>query len=67
MLNSGFAMPAIGFGTAHLSDETAAHSVEEAFAASYRKVDTATAYTNETGVGRAIAASACRGTSFRHH
>ena len=54
-LDRGVTMPTIGFGTAHLTDETAAQAAEEAFAAGYRKVDTATAYTNETGVGRAIA------------
>jgi len=56
-LDHGVTMPTIGFGTAHLTDETAAQAVGEAFAAGYRKVDTATAYTNETGVGRAIARS----------
>ncbi|HEX4395649.1 MAG TPA: aldo/keto reductase [Mycobacterium sp.] len=56
-LDRGVTMPMIGFGTAHLTDETAARAVEESFAAGYRKVDTATAYTNETGVGQAIARS----------
>ncbi|GAA1703365.1 aldo/keto reductase [Fodinicola feengrottensis] len=56
-LDRGVTMPTIGFGTAHLTDETAAQALEKAFAAGYRKVDTATAYTNETGVGLAIAAS----------
>jgi len=56
-LDHGVTMPTIGFGTAHLTDETAVQAVEEAFAAGYRKVDTATAYTNEIEVGRAIARS----------
>jgi len=64
-LDRGVTMPTIRFGTAHLTDETAARAVEEAFAAGYRKVDTATAYTNETGVGRAIAKSGLpRGAVF---
>lgn len=56
-LNNGLVMPQIGFGTAHLSDDQAREALADAFAAGYRKVDTATAYTNERGVGAAIAAS----------
>ncbi|WP_460723336.1 aldo/keto reductase [Nocardia heshunensis] len=53
-LNNGIAFPALGFGTWQLRDEVAERAAGEAFAAGYRSVDTAAAYGNERGVGRAV-------------
>lgn len=57
ILNNGVVMPQIGFGTALLSDDEAYRALSGAFADGYRKVDTASAYSNEIGIGRAIATS----------
>jgi 2,5-diketo-D-gluconate reductase A len=56
-LNDGLKIPTVGFGTWKISDEEAPAIVEEALAAGYRSIDTATAYGNESGVGKAIADS----------
>ncbi|MEU3984007.1 aldo/keto reductase [Streptomyces sp. NPDC026672] len=56
-LDNGVTMPQIGFGTAQLSDDQAEQALESAFDVGYRKVDTASAYSNERGIGRAIAES----------
>ena len=50
-------MPLLGFGTWEISDADATGAVSVALEAGYRHIDTATGYRNETGVGRAIAAS----------
>jgi diketogulonate reductase-like aldo/keto reductase len=50
-------MPALGLGTWPLLNRESEAVVGEGFAAGYRLVDTAARYGNETGVGRAIAAS----------
>jgi 2,5-diketo-D-gluconate reductase A len=56
-LNSGAAMPQLGFGVFQVPNEQATDAVTEAFAAGYRSIDTAAMYRNEEGVGQAIAAS----------
>lgn len=57
-LNDGNKIPALGFGTYLIPDDgTTEKSVLSAFEAGYRLVDTAQAYQNETGVGKAIKAS----------
>lgn len=56
-LRSGVHLPCIGFGTWKMPPEVAKQSVQEAIAAGYRHIDTATAYCNETGVGAGIKAS----------
>lgn len=56
-LNDGHAIPSIGLGTWPLDDDQAEAVVADAIAAGYRHVDTAVRYGNETGVGRALAAS----------
>ena len=56
-LNDGNTIPVIGLGVGELSDSEAEQSVSVALAAGYRLIDTASAYGNEAGVGRAIAAS----------
>lgn len=56
-LNDGRQMPVLGLGTWPLDDAEAERVVADALAAGYRHVDTAVRYGNETGVGRALAAS----------
>ncbi|MFC7073220.1 aldo/keto reductase [Halovenus rubra] len=53
----GDAVPKIGFGTWQMSSETAHDSVATALDLGYRHIDTAQAYDNEDGVGRAITES----------
>jgi len=66
MLNSGIAIPQLGYGTLAVQPdrtstpeniETTAKIVGLALQAGYRHIDTAQAYGTERGVGRAIAAS----------
>jgi len=56
-LHNGPQMPLLGFGTWQIPNEEAAAATGFALEAGYRHVDTATGYGNETGVGKAIAAS----------
>ena len=65
-LNDGTAIPQIGFGTlavqpdrelSRSNTERTAEIVGLALRAGYRHIDTAQSYSNEQGVGRAIAAS----------
>ena len=53
-LNTGAAMPQLGFGVWQVPDEDAATTVAAALEAGYRSIDTASAYGNETGTGRAL-------------
>ncbi len=50
----GVEIPAIGFGTWKLKDETAQMCVSKAIESGYRMIDTAQAYENEIHVGRGI-------------
>ena len=56
-LNTGAEIPQLGFGVFQVPPEDTAETVELALDAGYRSIDTAGAYGNEEGVGRAIAAS----------
>lgn len=57
-LNNGVEMPQLGFGVFQVPDlAEAQQAVSTALQAGYRLIDTATAYQNETAVGRAIHAS----------
>ena len=57
-LNDGNKIPALGFGTYLIPDDgTTEKSVLMALESGYRLIDTAQAYQNETGVGKAIKAS----------
>ena len=56
-LSNGTSIPCLGFGTWKTPADDAARSVAEALLVGYRHIDTATAYGNEGGVGRAIAES----------
>ena len=53
-LNNGVKMPKIGFGTYAIPPEKTEECVLNAIQAGYRMIDTASAYYNEEGVGRAI-------------
>lgn len=56
-LNDGQTIPSLGMGTGRLQDGPAGRVVGIALKAGYRHFDTASAYGNEAGIGRAIAAS----------
>ncbi|MFE6664957.1 aldo/keto reductase [Streptomyces sp. NPDC057697] len=56
-LNNGVEIPQLGFGVFQVPDGETATSVSAALEAGYRSIDTAAIYGNETGVGRALAAS----------
>jgi 2,5-diketo-D-gluconate reductase A len=53
-LNDGRRIPQIGYGCWQLSDTQAPDLVGKALQAGYRLIDTAAAYGNEAGVGRAV-------------
>jgi len=57
ILNNGVEMPQLGFGVWQVQDDEAERAVATALEAGYRSIDTAAAYGNEEGTGRAIAAS----------
>jgi 2,5-diketo-D-gluconate reductase A len=56
-LNDGTSVPAVGLGVWQTPAEDTERAVSAALSAGYRHVDTAAAYGNEEGVGRAVAAS----------
>lgn len=55
--HDGVTIPQLGYGVWQVDDNTAEDVVGRAFKAGYRHIDTAAAYQNEAGVGRAIASS----------
>ncbi|MEV7073945.1 aldo/keto reductase [Streptomyces sp. NPDC091972] len=57
ILNNGVEMPQLGFGVWQVPDDEAERAVATALEAGYRSIDTAAIYGNETGTGKAIAAS----------
>ena len=56
-LNDGNLIPQLGFGVWQVPDAQATQVVGTAISTGYRSIDTAAIYDNETGVGKAIAAS----------
>jgi 2,5-diketo-D-gluconate reductase A len=50
-------MPLVGFGTWQITDTDATQATAVALEAGYRHIDTATLYRNESGIGKALAAS----------
>ncbi|RAX47398.1 aldo/keto reductase [Arthrobacter sp. AQ5-05] len=56
-LNDGSRMPQLGYGVFQVPDEQTTTAVSTALEAGYRSIDTAAIYGNESGVGRALAAS----------
>jgi len=55
--HDGIEIPQLGFGVFQIAPEDTQSTVELAFDAGYRHIDTAAAYRNEAGVGAALAAS----------
>ena len=53
-LNNGLKIPALGLGTWLISNEEIEEVVKEAISLGYRHIDTAQAYGNEQGIGKAI-------------
>jgi 2,5-diketo-D-gluconate reductase A len=56
-MNNGLSIPQVGWGIMTIPSEEMVERLAEATAAGYRLIDTAQAYGNERGLGRAIAAS----------
>lgn len=56
-LNNGVMMPQIGYGVYQIAPDVCERHVAEALSVGYRMIDTAQAYHNEEGVGRAVADS----------
>jgi 2,5-diketo-D-gluconate reductase A len=56
-LNTGAAIPQLGFGVFQVPNEQVTAAVLAAIEAGYRSIDTAAMYRNEEGVGKAIAQS----------
>ena len=56
-LNTGAAMPQLGFGVYQVPPANVEGVVDVALAAGYRSIDTAAMYRNEEGVGRALRGS----------
>jgi 2,5-diketo-D-gluconate reductase A len=56
-LDNGVEIPQLGLGVWQIEDAGVTGVLEAAFAAGYRHVDSAAAYGNEPGVGRAVVAS----------
>lgn len=59
-LNTGAEIPQIGFGVFQVPPDEVIEPVQAAIEAGYRSIDTAAAYGNEEGVGKAIAESGVR-------
>ncbi|MFC9693462.1 aldo/keto reductase [Kribbella sp. NPDC056951] len=56
-LNNGVEMPQLGYGVFQVPNDETTAAVTAALEAGYRSIDTATAYQNEAGVGKALVAS----------
>jgi len=56
-LNNGVEMPQLGYGVFQVPDDETTTAVTAALEAGYRSIDTAAAYQNEAGVGKALVAS----------
>lgn len=54
-LNNGIEMPILGYGVYQVTPEECKRCVLDAISVGYRSIDTAQAYHNEEGVGKAIA------------
>jgi len=59
-LNNGVEMPILGYGLFQVPPAEAERCTSEALATGYRLIDTAQAYGNEEGVGKALAKSGLR-------
>lgn len=59
-LNNGIAIPRIAFGTWQIPNERVTDAAKAALSVGYRHIDTAAAYKNECGVGKALRESGLR-------
>ncbi len=59
-LNDGHSIPQLGFGVFLVDADETERIVSDALEVGYRHIDTAAAYGNEEGVGKAVAASGLR-------
>ena len=60
VLNNGVRMPILGYGVFQVSPDECERCVTDALSVGYRLIDTAQAYANEEGAGRAIKKSGIR-------
>lgn len=63
-LSNDVVIPQIGFGTYMIPPDDTQRAVEEALEMGYTHIDTAAAYYNEEGVGKALAATGLAGKVF---
>lgn len=56
-LNNRYKIPEIAFGTWQIDNDAVTDAVKTALSLGYRHIDTASAYGNESGIGKAIAES----------
>ena len=59
-LNNGISIPRIAFGTWQISNDRVTDAAKAALSVGYRHIDTAAAYENECGVGKALRESGLR-------
>ena len=53
-LTNGISLPIVGYGTYKIGEDIVTGCVLEAFERGYRRIDTATFYANEAGIGEAV-------------
>lgn len=63
-LNNGVKMPILGYGVYQVDPQECERCVSDAVEAGYRLIDTAQAYCNEEGVGRAVKKSGIKRDEF---
>lgn len=63
-LNNGLKMPVLGYGVYQVDPQECERCVSDAVEAGYRLIDTAQAYCNEEGVGRAVKKSGIKRDEF---
>ena len=63
-LNNGLKMPVLGYGVYQVEPDECERCVSDAVEAGYRLIDTAQAYGNEEGVGRAVKKSGIKRDEF---
>ena len=63
-LNNGVKMPILGYGVYQVDPQECERCVSDAIETGYRLIDTAQAYCNEEGVGRAVKKSGIKRDEF---
>lgn len=53
-LSNGVLIPSLALGTWQIDNETVKKAIKDAYKIGYRHIDSASAYQNEEGVGKAI-------------